>query len=330
MNFPKADWQTALINAVTEPKELFSLLQLDDDLLEVAYQAAARFPLKVPHSFIARMEKKNINDPLLRQVLPIEAELQDIAGYFADPLEESSCNPIPGLLHKYQARVLLTYTAICAINCRYCFRREFPYNKNNPGSAGWNDALDYISHDDSIREVILSGGDPLVANDTTLKNIVEKIADISHITRLRIHSRMPVVLPERVTPELIQLLVNTRLKPVMVVHCNHAQEINDEVRDTMRRMTDARIPLLNQSVLLRGINDNEDALVSLSEALFDAGILPYYLHVLDKVKGTAHFDLTRQTAVNLHQGMMKRLPGYLVPRLVCEQAGAFSKLYIHA
>jgi EF-P beta-lysylation protein EpmB len=325
MNLNKTDWQTALMNAVTEPKELLTLLQLEDELLKPANTAAKLFPLKVPHSFIARMEKKNIHDPLLRQVLPLGAELEQIAGFSADPLQEATFNPVKGLLHKYHGRVLLTYVATCAINCRYCFRREFPYKKNNPGSLGWNEALDYIACDPSINEVILSGGDPLVANDNQLKSLIEKLALIPHVTRLRIHSRMPVVLPERITPEFIAALTATRLKPVMVIHCNHPQEINHDVKLAMQQLTEAGILLLNQSVLLKGVNDQAEILIALSEALFAAGVQPYYLHVLDKVRGTAHFDLNRQTAIELYQAMRQRLPGYLVPKLVSEQPGALSK-----
>ncbi len=321
----KTDWQTALMNAVTDPKELLTLLELDHDLLNAANQAAKQFPLKVTQSFIARMEKKNPNDPLLRQVLPIGAECHDIAGYSSDPLQESRFNPIPGLLHKYHGRVLLTYISSCAINCRYCFRREFPYKKNNPGSAGWDNALEYVARDPSIQEVILSGGDPLVANDTVIKHFVDKLASISHVKRLRIHSRLPIVLPERITIEFVKAFTQSRLKPVMVIHCNHAAEINQEVKQAIRMLADAKVLLLNQSVLLKGVNDTPDILVNLSEALFDAGVQPYYLHALDKVRGTAHFDLERQAAIELHSAITRRLPGYLVPKLVCEQPGAASK-----
>ncbi len=324
----KTDWQTALMHAVTDPKELLTLLELDHRWLDAANQAARHFKLKVPHSFIARMQKKNINDPLLRQVLPVGEELQHSAGYLADPLQELEFNPIPGLLHKYHGRVLLTYVATCAINCRYCFRREFPYKKNNPGSTGWQDALDYISRDTSIREVILSGGDPLVANDLVLKQFVTSLATIPHVTRLRIHSRIPVVLPERITPEFIQAITGTRLKTVLIIHCNHAQEINQAVKLAMQQLAKAQVLLLNQSVLLKNINDHADTLIALSEALFDAGVQPYYLHVLDKVRGTAHFDLDRQIALSLHKSMTERLPGYLVPKLACEQPGAPAKILV--
>lgn len=331
MNLSKRmDWQHALVNAVTDPKELLTLLDLDMNLLDAAKAAANVFPLKVPHSFINRMQKNNLDDPLLRQVLPLHAELKKHPQYVADPLQEAQVNPVPGLLHKYHGRVLLTLIGACGINCRYCFRREFPYEKNNPGTQGWNQALDYIAQDASISEVILSGGDPLVASDTLLKNLTEKIATIPHVKRLRIHTRMPVVLPERITPELIDALTHPRLKTVLITHCNHSQEINEDVIRAIKILANAGITLLNQSVLLKGVNDNADVLVALSEALFDLNVQPYYLHVLDKVQGTAHFDLELETARGLHQTMAQRLPGYLVPKLVCEQPGAPAKLSLES
>ena len=326
----KTAWQIALINAVTDPEELINLLELDKNLLDAARQAASHFMLKVPKSFINRMQKQNIHDPLLRQVLPLGIELQTSNGYSADPLQESSYNPVPGLLHKYHGRVLLTLAGVCAINCRYCFRREFPYKKNTPGLNGWQQALDYVAQDSTINEVILSGGDPLVVHDGILQTIIDKIADIPHVTRLRFHSRLPVVLPERITQEFVDVITSTRLKTVMVIHCNHAQEINDEVKLAIRMMQDANVLMLNQSVLLKGVNDNVDTLVALSEALFAANVQPYYLHVLDKVRGTAHFDLPRETARELHSAMTGRLPGYLVPKLVCEQPGKPSKSSVYS
>lgn len=322
-------WQTALIDAVTNPKDLLEQLELDPALLPAAEAAAKIFPLKIPHSFIARMQKGDINDPLLKQVLPINAELTETPGYTTDPLQEAQFNPIPGLLHKYHGRVLLTLTGACAINCRYCFRRDFDYGENNPGSLGWLKAVNYIAKNSTISEVILSGGDPLVANDQTLQNLTAKLAAIPHVKRLRIHSRIPVVLPERITPEFIDAVTAPSLKTIMVVHCNHPNEINQEVRLAISALKQAGIVMLNQTVLLKGINDQVDVLVALSESLFDVGIQPYYLHVLDKVQGTAHFDLERDHACKLHWGMAQRLSGYLVPKLVCEQPGAPAKISIN-
>lgn len=323
-------WQTALIESITDPKELFDLLELDKSLLPAAESAAKLFPFKVPRSFIARIPKGNINDPLLRQVLPIDAELLDVSGYHADPLQETKFNPVPGLLHKYHGRVLLTLTSVCGINCRYCFRRHFAYENNNPGSSGWVTALEYIAKDSSIAEVILSGGDPLVANDQLLKIFMHKLTAIPHIKRLRIHSRMPVVLPERITPELIAAITSSQLKTILVIHANHPREINQDVCDALQLLTQAGVTLLNQTVLLKGVNDSADTLVELSETLFHAGVQPYYLHVLDKVQGAAHFDMPRETASQLHWAMAQRLSGYLVPKLVCEQPGAPAKLPLEA
>jgi EF-P beta-lysylation protein EpmB len=321
-------WQNELINAVTDPKELFEMLELDMDLLDQANVAAKHFPLKVPRNFIARMQKNNIRDPLLLQVLPIGEELKELNGYSKDPLHEKNANPVSGLLHKYHGRVLLTLTGACAVNCRFCFRRHFPYTENNPGTAGWNQAFNYIRNDASITEVILSGGDPLIVSDAMLKQFVQQLAAIPHLKRVRIHSRVPIMLPERITSEFIDAITQTSLKPVLVLHCNHPQEINHDVTLAMQRLLTAGIILLNQTVLLKNINDNVETLVTLSEKLFAAGIQPYYLHVLDKVHSTQHFDLERSRACELHAGMSKQLSGYLVPRLVVEEPGAPAKIIL--
>lgn len=321
-------WQSALINAVTEPQALLELLELDQSLLADAIEAAKLFPFKVPHSFINRMKKGDPRDPLLQQVLPLWQELIVTPLYSADPLAEKQANPIPGLLHKYQGRVLLIFTQTCGINCRYCFRREFSYQENQLGSNQWEKAIEYIAQDNTISEVILSGGDPLIANDHTLQKLVSKLAAIPHVKRLRVHSRLPIVLPERITSELVAWMTSTRLKTVLVVHSNHPQELNDEVKAAMQLLKDAGVTLLNQAVLLKGINDDADILAQLSEALFDCGILPYYLHVLDKVQGAAHFDLPLEQAKQIHWQLTHKVPGYLVPKLACEQPGAPAKLLI--
>lgn len=322
----RTSWQEALINAVTDPRELLELLELDQKWLEPAKAAATLFPLKVPREFVTRMQKGNINDPLLRQVLPIADEFIETPGFVKDPLQEKSINPIPGLLHRYHGRVLLTLIGNCSINCRFCFRRHFPYSKNNPGSSGWQRALDYIASDETISEVILSGGDPLVMGDAQLQEFTQLLSEIPHLKRLRIHSRMPVTLPERVTSELVNWLTQTRLRPVMIVHCNHPQEIVPVVTTAIKKLTEASIPVLNQAVLLKGVNDDTETLIALSETLFASGILPYYLHVLDKVEGCAHFDTEDEAARKLHWQITQRLPGYLVPKLVRTQAGTTAKV----
>ncbi len=320
-----APWQSALIQAVTDPAVLIDLLDLPKTLLPAAQLAAKHFPLKVPHSFIHRMKKGDDHDPLLQQVLPLGAELLDAEGFSTNPLQEDAYNPLPGLLHKYHGRVLLTVTGACGIHCRYCFRRNFPYEQNNPGSQGHLAIADYIARDTTITEVILSGGDPLSANDYLLSQLISRFATIPHLKRLRIHSRMPIVLPERITSEFITALSVSRLKPILVTHCNHPQEINSEVKNAMQRLQTAGITLLNQTVLLKGVNDDAEILIQLSERLFDVGILPYYLHVLDRVNGSAHFDLPRSTALALHTTLTARLSGFLVPRLVTEIPGAVAK-----
>lgn len=323
-----SSWQQQLIDVVTEPRELLSLLDLDLSLLPATERATQLFPLRVPRSFIARMQKGNIHDPLLQQVLPIAAEFDEVEGFVADPLSEQAANPIPGLLHKYHGRVLLTLTGACGVNCRYCFRRHFPYEENNPGSRGWEKALTYVANDTSITEVILSGGDPLVVPDIYLAKLGEKIAAIPHVKTLRIHSRMPIVIPERITDELLEGWLVTQLRPVLVVHSNHPNEIDEGVAAALQRARAAGIMILNQAVLLKGINDSVETLVQLSEALFDVGVLPYYLNLLDKTRGVAHFDVEEGRAKELYQGIIRRLPGYLVPKLVREVPGAFSKLSI--
>lgn len=322
----ESSWQHALANAITDPHELFQLLDLDPAYLEAAKKAGEVFSLKVPREFASRIKKGNIHDPLLRQFLPLNEELQIVNGYSSDPLQEANYNHIPGLLHKYNNRVLLTLVGSCAINCRYCFRRHFPYSDNNPGSSGWERALNYIADNSQLSEVILSGGDPLIVNDRTLQHLTDKLNLIPHVRRLRIHTRIPVILPERITADFMTWITGLKQEPVMVIHCNHPQEINAKVKAAIKTLRNAGIPLLNQSVLLQGVNDHINTLMELSESLFSMGVHPYYLHVLDKVQGTAHFDLNRSAAQKLHHEMKQRLSGYLVPRLVYEQPGAPSKV----
>lgn len=321
-------WQTVLIDVITDPEELFDLLDLDKQFLVEAQKAVKLFPLKVPREFISRMQKGNFHDPLLRQILPIDAEWNLHPEYETDPLKEKIFNPVPGLLHKYKNRVLLTLTSACGINCRFCFRRHFPYSENNPGTGGWNRIIEYIQENPSIHEVILSGGDPLTLNDRALKAFKDQLSLISHIKRLRIHSRMPIVIPERVSDELLDWICDPALTTILVVHCNHPNEINELVKKALEPLKS--ITLLNQSVLLRGVNDNVATLVALSEKLFEAGILPYYLHLKDKTQGTAHFEVDLPLAKKLHQEMLSALPGYLVPKWVLEQPGEPSKTYFSA
>lgn len=321
-------WQSELKATVNDPTQLFKLLALSEDFLPAAQQAVKLFPLRVTQSFIARMRKGDPQDPLLNQVLPLGAEMLEVPGFSQDPLAESQHNPVPGLLHKYQGRVLLTVTGGCAIHCRYCFRRHFPYHKNTVGRKNWSQFLHYIAADDSIREVILSGGDPLVADDHHLSELITQLAMIPQLQILRIHSRLPIVLPQRINAELIQALTRTRLRPVMVIHCNHAQEIDETVAKALQMLVSSNITVLNQTVLLKTINDSLSALENLSYRLFNCHVLPYYLHLLDKVQGAAHFEVPMETAKKLYWQLRQRLPGYLVPTLVQEMPGATSKLPI--
>lgn len=316
-------WQQALRNAITDPGELLRLLQLPPSLADT--DAEKSFDLRVPRSMVSRMELGNPRDPLLLQVLPDAREMHPTPGFTLDPLSEKGSNPAPGVVHKYRDRVLLITSGGCAINCRYCFRRHFPYQENQLGPEQWQQALDYIEGNRELSEAILSGGDPLISTDKRLSGMVEDLAAIDHLKRLRVHTRLPVVIPERVTHTLIDALTSTRLQPVLVLHCNHPREIDDTVRAAIARLRDAGVTVLNQAVLLRGINDSVDTLKQLSETLFEVGVLPYYLFVLDPVAGSAHFDIDEEEAKHLLGALQSRLPGYLVPRLAREIPGRPSK-----
>ena len=311
-------WQVAIQNSITDLSELCELLNINlvDD-----YQQN-KFTLRVPREFIAKMQPGNNQDPLLLQILP-QAQEQIVApGFNQDPLQENNSNPIPGLLHKYNNRALLLVAHSCAINCRYCFRREFSYKDNIIAPQ----ALEYIAEHPEITEVILSGGDPLIAPDKHLAKLITKITAINHVQILRIHTRLPIVIPQRITNELINILVNTRLKVVIVMHCNHPQEICADIKYYCKKLQNNNITLLNQSVLLKNINDNVKALTTLSYKLFDCGVMPYYLHMLDPVAGSCHFEVDAQTAGKLYQELLANLPGYLVPKLVREIPGAKFKV----
>jgi EF-P beta-lysylation protein EpmB len=321
----KHSWQRELARAISDPAALLRRLQLSDELLPAARRAARLFPLRAPLSYVARMRPGDPGDPLLRQVLPLDAECKKTPGYTADPVGDLNATRAPGLLHKYRGRALLIVTGACAVHCRYCFRRHYPYSKASARAGALDAALAYVAADTTIREVILSGGDPLALNDRRLSALVQRIETIPHVARLRIHTRLPVVLPERVDEALLSWLRACRLKKIVVVHANHARELDPSVARALQALAAAGATLLNQSVLLRGVNDSAEALCELSEALFNAGVLPYYLHLLDKVQGAAHFELPIPRAVQLAQELNGRLPGYLVPRLVQERPGEPAK-----
>ncbi len=318
-------WQEELELLVKTPKQLLDLLELGDDLLPAAERAHAVFPLRVTRSFIARMEKGNSNDPLLRQVLPLHEELDNTASYSNDPLNEIHFNATKGIVHKYHGRVLIVAASHCAINCRYCFRRTFDYSGNRMNKMDWQHVFDYVRTHDELSEVILSGGDPLGLPDSTLQWLITQLDDIPHIERIRVHTRFPIVLPKRVSENLVRIFTSSRLQPVWVIHCNHPQEIDSEVSKAMHSAATAGITLLNQSVLLRGVNDAAPTLVELSNKLFRNRVLPYYLHLLDRVTGAQHFDLPEAEVKKIYAKAQASLSGYLLPKLVKEVPGEPAK-----
>lgn len=324
-------WSEALAQAVRDPAELLGILQLDNDArrLAAARRAGTLFPLRVPRGYVARMRLGDPDDPLLRQVLPLDAEFNNPPDFVADPVSDLQAMLAPGLLQKYAGRALLVTTGACAVHCRYCFRREFPYATANPKRDGWATALDHLARDTSLHELILSGGDPLTLTNVTLGDLLERVKKIPHIKRLRIHSRLPVVLPERIDDELLKLLSDAGKRIVHVIHANHGREIDACVREAIARLRESGAPVLNQAVLLKGVNDSVAAQVELADALVEAGVVPYYLHMLDPVKGAHHFKVDEERAVRLLAELQRQLPGYMVPRLVREIAGAPSKTPLH-
>jgi len=317
-------WQQQLTHAISDPKTLLNALKLDNALLPAAYLAAKQFPLRVPQAFVDRMQIGNSRDPLLLQVLPLQEELICTTGYSTDPIKELAYTQ-KGLIQKYPGRVLLLVNGHCAVNCRYCFRRHFPYDDNRLNRNEWLQVLNTIASDSSIEEVIYSGGDPLASNDKQLSWLTEQISAIPHIKRLRIHSRLPVVIPERITDECLLWLSNHKMNTAFVLHINHANEIDTKLISAITRLRTTGITVLNQTVLLKGINDSVEALKALSEDLFSAGVLPYYLHLFDPVSGGAHFDIALPEAKKLHEQLQNLLPGYLVPKLVKDIDGRPSK-----
>jgi EF-P beta-lysylation protein EpmB len=311
-------WQEELKDLIQDPRSLIEQLSLGQEWLQPAINASTHFPLRATKSYISRIQPGDPADPLLLQILPLGVELEEHEEFTADPLEEKEFTPIPGLVHKYRNRVLLIAATQCAINCRYCFRRHFPYGDHQLSRKEWMPTLDYIRNTPEINEVILSGGDPLSLSDKQLAWLTEEFAAIPHIKRLRIHSRYPIILPSRLTHECIAAIRHPRLKTVMVMHCNHPQEIDDAVREGVSHLIEANILVLNQAVLLKNINDKSTILATLSETLFDAGVMPYYLHLLDKVAGAAHFLVNDDTAKGIYSELLTLLPGYLVPKLVRE------------
>ncbi|ODN42664.1 EF-P beta-lysylation protein EpmB [Piscirickettsia litoralis] len=320
-------WQSELKSAFRCPKKLLSYLELDPErYLAGAKRGHQLFQTVVPLSFAKRIEKSNPHDPLLLQVLPTEQETALIPSYSPDPLQENNYSPVKGLLHKYHNRVLFITSGNCAVNCRYCFRRHFPYDENNPGKTGWLKAIDYIKNHSEIDEVILSGGDPLSLKDSALDWLIQRLETVAHLKYLRIHSRFPVMIPSRITDGLIDVLRKTRFISTLVIHSNHPHEISDSVSTALLKLRDSGITVLNQGLLLKNINDSSEILIDLSHRLYQSGVLPYYLHLFDPVQGAAHFDTTKEKAKTLIEEMMRKLPGYLVPKLAYEEPGRAYKV----
>jgi len=318
-------WNEALADLVTDPNELCDLLDLNELDKESLKKACIGFPLRVPRPYLSRIKPANLKDPLLLQVLPSAQELIVSEVAQLDPLQEQQFSPLPGLLHKYHGRVLIVLSGSCSIHCRYCFRRHFPYQESRIGKDQWQDILQYIESDSSISEVIFSGGDPFNSTDAALAKKAEDLAAIAHLKRLRIHTRQPVMIPQRITEQCVDWMSGSRLDTVVVIHSNHAQEIDHEVERALRAMREAGITLLNQSVLLKDINDNATALANLNERLFECGVLPYYLHMFDPVQGAMHFAVSQTRAMEIKSELQARLPGYLVPRFAVEEPHAQNK-----
>jgi len=320
------NWQSQLSDLITDPLELLNLLELStDQLLSGAILASEKFKLRVPRAFVGKMNAKDPLDPLLLQVLPHHLELEEHPEFVTDPLGEEAANQLPGVLHKYKSRFLLTLTGACAVHCRYCFRRHFPYQENLPKNEDWQNIKNYIESNPDINEVILSGGDPLTLSNRKLALWLERLSSLKQVKILRIHSRVPIVIPNRIDEELISLLKNSRLRIILVVHSNHASELDDFTCSKLLQLSEHHITVLNQAVLLKGVNDSAQTLTDLSYRLFEARVMPYYLHVLDKVKGAQHFDLIPSEIDAIYQDVLASLPGYLVPKLVREIAGEKNK-----
>lgn len=315
----QAAWLSDLANAFNDPKSLLDFLGLKSEDFAEDISARKLFALRVPRPFAEKMRKGDRADPLFLQAMSAAEEFLTVDGFVNDPLEEQY-SPAPNILHKYQNRLLFMLKNSCAINCRYCFRRHFPYEQVKNGKQSWQQSIDYIAAHPELEEVILSGGDPLMAKDSELDWIFTKLADISHIKTVRIHSRLPVVIPNRITSELCELIKNSRLNCVLVTHINHANEIDEVFAQKMQKLKQAGATLLNQSVLLKGVNDNPETLKALSDKLFQYGILPYYLHLLDRVAGASHFYIDDQQASVIYKTLQRITSGYLVPKLAREIA----------
>lgn len=316
-------WQQAMREAFKDPLALLAFVEVLPS--QVQLNDRPTFSCCCPRNYAQRMTKKDPDDPLLKQVLPVMAENLHHPEFVLDPTGDSAAQSQRGVLQKYHGRALVITTGSCAIHCRYCFRQHFNYRESYHFSI--EQKLQALGTD--IEEIILSGGDPLMLNDEKLNEICQLVISKKHLKRIRIHTRVPIVLPERITDSFLSLLEGLPLSKVMVIHCNHPNEINEEIKQVLHQLSQTGTMLLNQSVLLKGINDTAHTLIELSERLLDAKVLPYYLHLLDKVAGAVHFDVCAQQGLQLLEEMKKKLPGFLVPKLVREQAGFPYKIAIH-
>jgi len=323
-------WQQYFAEAITDPAELLRALDLGSEWLGSAQAAAKLFPLRVPRSFVARMRPRDPADPLLRQVLPLDEELIETVGFGSDPIGESDYQQAPGLLRKYSSRALLVTTGACAVHCRYCFRREFPYEDQQSETGRWREAIASVAADPSIDELILSGGDPLSLSNARLNALTNSLKSIAHLNSLRLHTRNAIVLPSRIDVGFIDWVRSLPWRVTIVLHVNHARELQGDALEALARLRMTGALLLNQSVLLRGVNDDATMLATLSRTLHAHGVLPYYLHLLDRVRGSAHFEVSESRGLEIIETMTSTLPGYLVPKLVREIPGAASKTMIVA
>lgn len=327
MNLSRPKWLQELAEGLNSPEELLHFVGLSPLVYQADNQARKLFSVRVPKQFAQKMRKNDPNDPLLLQAMANRAEFDEVEGFIKDPLDEQQA-AAPNILHKYHNRLLFMLKNSCAINCRYCFRRHFPYEAVKNGKRIWQQGLAYIAEHTELEEIILSGGDPLMAKDEELDWFLTQLEQIPHIQYLRIHTRLPVVIPSRITTYLCERLAKSRFKVVLVTHINHPNEIDEELAEALKLLIQAKVTLLNQSVLLKGINDNAMVLKTLSDKLFSVGILPYYLHLLDKVKGASHFYLPDEQAKAIYQQLQKITAGYLVPKLVREIGGEPNKTLI--
>ena len=327
-NAEEQRWRQQLAQSLRTPKALLEQLQFDAQQVADLSANDQGFGTLVPQAYADRMQPADPQDPLLLQVLPQAAEGLSVPGFVTDPLAESEFNPSPGVVHKYHGRALLVAAGHCAINCRYCFRRHYPYDEQQRSRSQWQASLAHLAEDMDLEEIILSGGDPLALTNNMLFALLDEIEALPQVQRLRIHSRLPVVLPARITSALCERLESSRLQMVLVMHCNHAQEIDTAVGAACQQLAAAGVSLLNQSVLLHSVNADSTSLIDLSKALFKVGVLPYYLHLPDHVAGTQHFFIERDHGLQLHREMQEKLPGYLVPRLVKEEPGMAHKTLV--